>query len=305
MHITRSLEQIKSVNQAVVVAIGVFDGVHLGHQHVIRLCREQAQRENASAWVMTFDPHPLRVVQPSAAPRLLTTLSARLELLSGQQVDGCMVIPFTSAFSELEPEAFLNELVRRIPDLRGIVIGENWRFGREARGNVALLHSLAQSFKFHVAVAKPVLWQGRTISSTRIRESIAAGALEDAASMLGRPHAIRGPVIHGTKRGRRLGFPTANLDVRGSALPPSGIYAARVHHENAVFPGAVYLPAHPEPQHGTLEVHLIDYSGDLYGKELHVEFLAKIRDDDRRFSDENDLIKQIRSDVARVREALA
>ena len=305
MNILRSLDELHRLHDPVVMAIGVFDGLHLGHQQVIRLCREMAEKLNAAPWVMTFEPHPLRVVMPSAAPRLLTTLDTKLALIESTAVAGGAVIPFTPAFADIEPEAFLDQLVQRIPHLRGIVIGENWRFGRQARGNVDLLKKLAAPRGIHVSVATPVTWKGAPVSSSRIREAIASGRLDDAALMLGRPFSVRGPVIHGQKRGRRLGFPTANLDLRGCALPPSGIYASIVRHDGASFPGAVYLPAQPEPQHGTLEVHLIDFEGDLYGKVLPVEFIGKIREDNRRFSNEADLVCQIRHDVETIRNEVA
>lgn len=305
MQILRSLEQLETIRRPVVAAAGVFDGVHRGHQQVLHRCRERATALGAEPWVMTFEPHPLRIVQPTAAPPLLTSLPAKLDLLAEHGASGCMVIPFTPDFATLEPDAFLDQLMRRLPSLRGMVIGENWRFGRQARGNVALLRELAATRGFEVSVATPVLDGEAPVSSTRIREAILAGRLDEAASMLGRPHAVRGPVIHGQKRGRRLGFPTANLDVRGCAMPPSGIYAARVRLDTGSWKGALYLPAQPDPQHGSLEVHLIDFSGDLYGRALHVEFVAKVRADDRRFADEADLIRQIRDDVAAIRTLLA
>ena len=299
------MEQFGAIHSPVVAAVGVFDGVHRGHQQVIRLCHRRAAELGAQPWVMTFDPHPLRVVQPSAAPLLLTTLQAKLDLIAAQDVAGCMVIPFTPEFSSMEPDAFLDHLMLRLPTLRGLVIGENWRFGRQAKGNVALLRTLAATRNIDVAVASPVMQGDVPVSSTRIRDAIAAGELDSAAAMLGRPHAVCGTVIHGMKRGRRLGFPTANLDVRGCAIPPPGIYAARVDHDQQNWPGALYLPSTPEPQHGSLEVHLIDFSGDLYGRELKVEFITKIRDDDRRFPEESDLIRQIRSDINEIRHRLA
>ena len=305
MHIIRSLEELDSVHAPVIVAVGVFDGVHLGHQEVIRLCRVQAAAIGALPWVMTFDPHPLRVVQPSAAPALLTGLPAKLDLLAAQQVDGVMVIPFTPAFSTLEPDAFLDQLMHRLPALKGLVIGENWRFGRQARGNVALLRELAATRRFAVTVATPVMSGTLPVSSTRIREAVATGQLDLAAALLGRRHSVRGTVIHGMKRGRKLGFPTANLDVRGCAIPPSGIYAARVHLNQTVWSGALYLPATPESAQAALEVHLLDYAGDLYDHELHIEFVDKIREDDRRFTNETDLIRQIQADVTAIRERLA
>jgi riboflavin kinase / FMN adenylyltransferase len=194
--------------------------------------------------------------------------------------------------------------MQRLPTLRGLVIGENWRFGRQARGNVALLRELASTRRFDVTVARPVMAGDLPVSSTRIREAVASGDLDMAAHMLNRAHAVRGNVIHGMKRGRRLGFPTANIDVRGFAIPPAGIYAARVTLDGVKWKGAVYLPAQPDPQHGALEVHLIDFTGDLYGRELAVEFVSNIRADDRRFSQEADLIRQIRADVSAIRGLL-
>jgi len=304
MQIIRSLEQIDAIKSNVVVAVGVFDGVHRGHQQVIQLCRNQAALENAEPWVMTFDPHPLHIVQPDSAPLLLTSLPTKLDILAGQSIAGCMVVPFTHHFSQIEPEVFLDHLVKRIHNLKAIVIGENWRFGRQARGDVALLKELSRTYSFHVLIADPVSWNRAPISSTRIRDAVASGRLDDAREMLGRPYMVSGPVIHGQKRGRHLGFPTANLDLQGNALPPAGIYAAAVHHMNTVYAGALYLPAHTGKQTGNLEVHLIDFSGDLYGSSLKVEFGAKIRDDNLRFSNEQDLIRQIGDDVAQIRTIL-
>lgn len=303
MQTTRTLEDIESIRQNVVVAIGVFDGVHRGHQQVINLCREQAAKESAEPWVMTFEPHPLRVVQPASAPPLLTSLPAKIDILSGLDVAGCMVIPFTHAFSLIEPEAFLDQLVKRISNLKGIVIGENWHFGRKARGDVALLRHISRAYDFHVQVSSQVSWQGAPVSSTRIRESIAAARLDDARSMLGRPYAVRGEVIHGKKRGRHLGFPTANIDARAFAVPPPGIYAAYADLDGHRHTGAVYLPSDRDLA-GNLEVHLLDFSGDLYGRDLNVEFAAMIREDNRRFTTEQELARQIQDDVTKIRRVL-
>jgi len=305
MQIIRSLDHIDAIKNNMVVAVGVFDGVHRGHQLVVQLCKNQAELENAEPWVMTFDPHPLQIVQPDTAPLLLTSLTTKLDILSGQSIEGCMVVPFTHHFSQIEPESFLDHLVKRIHNLKAIVIGENWRFGRQARGDVNLLRTLSSKYGFHVLIADPVTWNNAPISSTRIREAVAAGRLDDAKHMLGRPYTVEGSVIHGQKRGRHLGFPTANLDIQGHALPPSGIYAAVVHHNNTAYSGALYLPAHDGKHTGNLEVHLIDFSGDLYDSSLKVEFTTKIRNDDLRFDDEKDLIQQIQKDVHQIRNVLS
>jgi riboflavin kinase/FMN adenylyltransferase len=305
MKIVRSFGPIETEKPAVVMAIGFFDGVHLGHQRVISLCREQAAAENAEAWVMTFDPHPLKVLRPHTAPRLITTPTQKLEYFEKLNIDGVMVVPFTPEFSQLTPDEFLSGLFKHIPNLRGIVVGQNWHFGRNAGGNAMLLRYKAAELPFKTTITEPQEIAGHLISSSRIRAAISTGQLADAQTMLGRNHAVRGTVIDGLKRGRRLGFPTANLDLTGYALPPHGIYAARIHrHGQPITSGAVYLPANAEANPGLLEVHIIDLAGDLYGQELTVELITRIREDNLRFECEADLIRQIASDVNAIRKIL-
>ncbi len=304
MRVVRSLEARGADSGAdTVLAIGFFDGLHLGHQRVINLAQENAAARHAQAWVMTFDPHPLKIVQPSQAPLLITTLEQKLELLAARQLDGCAVIPFTRQLAEMTPEEFLADLMRAASGLRGIVIGENWRFGRHAKGDVALLRVLGREHGLEIIIAEPVQKDGQTVSSTRIREAIAEGRLDEAHAMLGRRHALPGRVINGAKRGRKLGFPTANLDLRGMALPPHGIYAGRVRVDGHTFDSALYRPANSEG-HGMLEAHVLDFQGNLYDQILHVEFIARIREDNLRFTDEAALIAQIGSDVRAIRDLL-
>lgn len=303
MDIVRTFGPINSRKPGVVLAVGFFDGVHLGHQHVIAMCREQAAARQAAAWIMTFEPHPITVLRPADAPRLLTSLETKIDLMAGLDVDGVMVVPFTRAFSLLAPEVFLAELHGHLPGLEGIVVGQNWRFGHQAAGHTAWLRERAGQLPFRVTIAGQRDIQGQTISSSRIRSAIAHGQLDEAARMLGRNHRLRGRVIDGLKRGRRLGFPTANMDMSGYALPSPGIYSARVQREQKnIAAGAVYIPAGGPP--GLLEVHLIDFHGDLYGEELTVEFTGKIRDDNLRFDREEELVRQISSDVQAIREKL-
>lgn len=304
MKVVRTLEDMKAFTTGLVMGIGFFDGVHHGHRKVIGLCREEAARDGYEAWAMTFEPHPLKVIQPSLSPPLLTTLPAKLDLLDRAGVHGCLVTPFTKDFSMLDPKAFLDRLRENIPGLKGIVIGSNWRFGSQARGDVALLKEWADHHALSLTVAEPVIWSGQPVSSTRIREAVLTGRLEDAEAMLGRPHAVRGIVVPGLKRGRHLGFPTANLELHGDALPPAGIYAAVVVHHGLRRPGALYMPAPPNEHPGLLEVHLLDYDGDLYGEELNVEFIRRIREDNLRFDKQQDLVRQIQSDVDAIRALL-
>ena len=306
MNVIRTFGPIPTKNPAVVMAIGFFDGVHLGHQSVIETCRRQAAGLGAEPWVMTFDPHPLQLLQPANAPRLITHLDVKLNILSGLSIRGVMVVPFTREFSQLTPDDFLRELNSHLPGLKGIVVGQNWRFGRNAGGDTAMLRQRAHDLPFQVTIAASrETAGGDLISSSRIRETIARGHLDEVSKMLGRNHRLHGKVVDGLKRGRKLGFPTANLDLTGYALPPPGIYAARVHRNHQpAYAGAVYLPANQDTQNGLLEVHLIDFSGNLYGETLTVEFMQRIRGDDLRFTNESDLIHQIASDVDRIRNML-
>jgi riboflavin kinase / FMN adenylyltransferase len=273
------------------VAVGEFDGVHLGHREVIR----------GSDTVLTFEPHPLRVIRPEAAPKLLTSLDAKAELVAGLGVEELVVIPFDDGFAHQSPEEFIEHiLVERLRATR-VSVGENFRFGHRAAGDAALL---AADGRFETRVVALVEVDGEIVSSSHIRGLVLAGEVELAARFLGAPFRLRGPVVAGDRRGRTLGFPTANL-IPDEALvcPGHGIYAARTPEACA----AVSIGVRPTFGTGRallVEAYLLDWDRDLYGHELRIDFLARLRGE-RRFDSPEALIDQMRMDVQQTRELCA
>jgi len=249
MKLGSKLACLRGQRRPVLLAAGFFDGVHRGHQAIIRKIVSAARRERGAAWVMTFDTHPLKVLSPSSAPRLLTSTRHKLRLLAALGVDGCVVINFTRALARREPKAFIAMLARAAPALRQIVIGRNWTFGRQGRGTPAMLKTMAPCFGFKVTVIPPVRWHGTVVSSTRIRAAVLAGHLEEAAGMLGRPFSLLGTVVPGRGLGRKLGIPTANLDPHNEVAPPDGVYIVRAHWDGTDYPGIVNLGVRPTIKH--------------------------------------------------------
>jgi riboflavin kinase / FMN adenylyltransferase len=293
----------------VVLAAGAFDGVHRGHQAVVEEARRLAGARGAQAWALTFDPHPLRILRPSAAPALLTSPAHKLLLLEQTGLGGCVVLPFTAELADVEPEAFIARLCQAVPGLVGLVVGSNWTFGHRARGNVHLLRQLAAGAGFEAVVVEGILWRGHPISSTRIRRAVRDGHLDDAAQMLGRPFSVLGPVVHGGKLGRKLGFPTANVRPDNEVRPPAGIYAVQASVLGRWLPGAAYLAGDDsadERHRDVVEVYLLDQPEgmDLYGAQLEIRFVRKMRDE-RRFTHQEDLMAQIARDIEDIRAALA
>jgi riboflavin kinase / FMN adenylyltransferase len=270
------------------VAVGEFDGVHLGHREVIR----------GSDTVLTFEPHPLRVVRPEAAPRLLTSLEAKAELIAGLGVEELVVIPFDEGFAHQSPEEFIDHILVDSLQATRVSVGENFRFGHRAAGDPEML---AADPRFETRVVALVEVEGEIVSSSHIRGLVLAGEVELAAHFLGEPFQLRGEVVKGDQRGRTLGFPTANI-VPDEALvcPGHGIYAARTPEACA----AVSIGVRPTFGTGRallVEAYLLDYDQDLYGRQLRIDFLARLRGE-RRFDSPEALIEQMHSDVERTRE---
>ena len=272
------------------VAVGVFDGVHLGHRRVIEGCDT----------VLTFDPHPTAVVAPQAAPRLLTTLERKAELAGDLGVEELVVIPFDSAFAAQSAEDFITYVVVERLGAQFVSVGENFRFGHRAKGDPGLLRA---DERFDTRVVELLEIDGEIVSSSHIRGLIAGGAVRYAGELLGAPFMVSGEVAHGDKRGRELGFPTANLvPPAGYVMPAHGVYAARANGVAA----AVNIGVRPQFQTGRgelIEAFLIDWDGDLYGQDLRVEFLERLRGE-RRFPSIDDLIGQMTQDVERTRGIL-
>lgn len=280
MRLYRNLGDLGRNPRPVVLALGVFDGVHLGHQAVIRKAARFAMKTGCNAGVLTFHPHPAKVLQPRECPPLLTTETQDLELFSSYGADFALVMEFTSALARNEPTAFLERLHRRVPMLRGIVVGARWQFGRGRSGDFSLLRQWAAPRAIEAIEVPAVEIDGRVVSSTAIRHLIAKGNITAANARLGRPYQIVGRVESGDALGRKMGIPTANLQVENEILPAKGVYAARVLIEGEVFAAAVNIGTRPTVQtHGALrvEAHLLDFSGDLYGRHVRVDFIERLR----------------------------
>ncbi len=290
-----------------VVTIGVFDGVHRGHQEVIGHAVKRARDLGVQSVVVTFDPHPSEVVRPGSHPAVLTPPERKAELIEGLGVDVLCVLPFTHEFSRLSAGAFVHDVLVEHLHAALIVVGENFRFGHKAAGDVALLSRLGRTFGFGVEGAPLVATDGTVFSSTYIRACVAAGDVAAATQALGRPHRIEGAVIRGERRGRELGFPTANLLCGPyTAIPADGVYAGwltRRHEEPR--PAAISIGTNPtfQGQERSIEAHVLDFDGDLYGERLAFEFAARLREM-RRYEGIEPLIAQMRQDVADARSIL-
>lgn len=299
-----------------VVTIGAYDGVHLGHQAVIAEVRARAAAGGLESAVVTFDRHPASVVRPESAPRLLTDLEQKLELLSATGLDRCLVVSFDEARSKEPAEEFVQEVLVDCLAARVVIVGEDFHFGHERRGNVALLRAMGAELDFEVAGLPLVdangvaAGDGETASSTAIRHALVAGDVTRAMALLGRPHEVRGVVAQGDARGRELGFPTANVSVPGDILlPADGIYAGWYERpDGAVHPTAISLGRRPtfyEEAHASLlEAHLLDFTGDLYGEPAKVRFVARLRGEEK-FEDVDALVEQIRRDCDDARAILS
>lgn len=306
MKIIRQLEERAFGKGSVVLAIGFFDGVHRGHQAVLRQAVQHARDIGGSAWVMTFDPHPLHVINPAVAPRLLTSATHKCRLFEELGLDGCILLHFDRAMQQLPPAAFFERLVNNIPGLNRIVVGRNWTFGAAHQGDVIMLANLAEACGIQTTVVPQVLSGDGSISSTRIREAVQMGDLEQARAWLGRPFSVYGRVVHGRQVGRELGFPTANVNPHNEVHLPDGIYAARADLDGVTYPGAAYVGRRPTfgGTKWVVEIFILDQRFDLYGRDMEIQFIKKIRDD-RAFPDAAALQTQIALDIDEVRRHLA
>jgi riboflavin kinase / FMN adenylyltransferase len=291
---------------AVVAALGVFDGVHLAHRAILGTAVERARALDAPAIACTFDPHPMDVLQPGRAPLPISTLDERLALLAETGIGGTLLLRFTRELAAMEPAAFVRDVLVGRLKARAIVVGFNHTFGRGARGDVTMLAELGTGFGFEVHVVPPLAVDGVPVSSSAIRSALQAGDVERAATMLGRPYAIAGDVVTGAGRGRTLGFPTANLTVDRPLLTRSGVYVCGADVDGQTWQAVVNVGVRPTFGDNALsvEAHLLDFSGDLYGRRLRVGFLRRLRDE-MRFASVDALRTQIASDVEHARRVSA
>jgi riboflavin kinase/FMN adenylyltransferase len=317
MRTLSELGKLRRKRRPVFLAAGFFDGVHKGHRKVLSGTADRAREQGGESWVLTFDRHPLEILKPERSPPLLTSSRHKLRLLGRLDLDGCLLLPFTPALAGREADAFIADLRRGMPSLREVFVGRNWHFGRGGSGDVRLLSKLGRQLGFGVTVVRPAVYGGAPISSTRIRASVAAGRLDEAAGMLGRPFSILGTVERGRAVGRKLGFPTANLAVENASLPPAGVYAVRarvgtgpVHGpaESSLHDGVLYMGRRPTfaenpPTGTTVELHLFDWHRRLYGEALEVLFVERMRGE-RRFASSEALKRRIRLDTEAARRVL-
>jgi riboflavin kinase/FMN adenylyltransferase len=299
MELLESISELERVSGPVHLGIGVFDGVHLGHQAVIRSAMENAARDGGSAVAVTFDPHPARILRPDAAPRLLTSARHKQRLIAEIGIPYLLKIRFDEEFAALEPEEFINALVQHSCPLRTISVGHDWVFGRMRRGNVAMLKSSGETGGFRVVEVPSVQMDGLAISSTRIRRAVQSGDLDEAARFLGRRFSILGGVEEGKQLGRTIGFPTANLDAPDEQFPPDGVYAVRARWGNREATGMANIGVRPTVNESgagrKLEAHLFEVNEDLYGADLDVEFIQFLRSE-MKFPSLDALKSQLHSD---------
>jgi len=302
-HLARRAERLPGS----VLTLGNFDGAHLGHQAIVHRAVARARETAGVAVALTFEPHPVAVLAPAHAPLMLQTLHDRLASLAGLGIDVTVVQRFTRAFAALDPEAFVRDFLLRHVELAHVVVGYNVNFGRDRAGTSETLRALGARLGFGVEVVGPVAaGDGEQVSSTRLRTLLQAGDMPRARALLGRPYALRGRVVVGDRRGRTLGFPTANLHLRaGLLLPPDGVYAVGVEVDGRAHEGVLNIGVRPTfaGRRRTIEVHLLDFSGDLYRRWLVVKLIERLRGEEA-FSGPEALRAAIARDVERARRVL-
>lgn len=301
----RSIPELASVSGPVFLSVGVFDGLHLGHRAVIRASIDAARRAGGSAVAVTFDPHPAKILRPDHAPRLLTSTPHKIRLMEDLDLDGILVVTFDRNFANSSPVQFVEQLASACKPLRGISVGPGWTFGRGRAGTIDFLRSEGGRLGFGVTELCPVTVDDDPVSSTRIRNAIYTGDLDQARSCLGRDYAILGTVERGRQLGRTLGFPTANLRAHNEQFPPDGVYAVTTSIDSNLVTGIANIGFRPTIN-GTgkteriLEAHFFDFEGNLYGRDLELTFVKFLRPEIR-FPGLPELKARIAKDAAEAR----
>ena len=304
MEVLNDIAELKTVPGPTHLAIGVFDGVHLGHQAVIGRAIQSAKLTGGSTVVVTFHPHPVRVLRPEKAPRLLTSTQHKIRLIRSLGVDALLILQFTTEFSKTPPELFIQNLATGSNQLRQICVGREFSFGANRSGSVRLLEELSPKMGFELGTVTPILVGEQVVSSTLVRSAIECGDLDFANSLLGREFTILGTVSEGRQLGRRLGFPTANLRAHNEQFPPNGVYAAKAWFDGGQYGGVVNIGVRPTIEHEAgerlLELHLFDFEQDIYGCDVEVAFLRYLRPE-KEFSGIEELQAQIQRDAEEAR----
>jgi riboflavin kinase/FMN adenylyltransferase len=303
MLLITDIENLKQNISESIITLGNFDGLHLGHQALIRMVRERAKETSRTSMVVTFRPHPLKILHPDKCPPLISIYEEKIRLIEELGVDVLVKIPFTLDFAKMEPEAFVREILCRKLGAREIFVGDNYRFGRGRAGNIEMLRKLGDECGFIVRDVEQIALDGEAISSTKIRQLLRDGEVEKAARLLGRDYAITGVVIRGDGRGRQLGFPTANIAPKHAIIPSNGVYAVRLAVRDNCYTGIANIGMRPTFDKKTLsiEAYIFNFDEDIYGEEISAYFLKKIREE-KKFSGIDELIAQIREDIRAARQ---
>jgi len=289
-----------------VIGLGNFDGLHRGHLKIVERVKRGALERGGAALAMTFDPHPPRVVRPDKAPPLLMTQAQKLEALHRAGIQSVAVVRFTHELSRWDPETFVRQVLVEWLRVAEVWVGANFLFGRDRSGNFSLLRTLGQRFGFRAEKIDPVRYKEFVVSSTRVRRLVSEGRMDEAGGLLGHPYYLDGVVVEGRRRGRELGFPTANLRTTNELAPPDGVYATTMSVDGVVHAGITNIGMRPTfgEEERAIETHLLNFSGDLYDRQVRLAFVLRLRDE-RRFEDVDALKAQIEADRRRAERLFA
>jgi riboflavin kinase / FMN adenylyltransferase len=299
--------KIADFKKPMVVAIGTFDGVHFAHQAIIKKAVITAKRSKGVSVILTFYPHPMKITNPGKTPALLTSIDHRIELISKLKPDVCLVVEFKKSFAKMSPEKFIEEILLKKLHIDHVIIGDNFTFGKAKSGDINFLKTYAEKAGFKVQTISALKKSGKIISSSLIRSLIESGKLDQAAQLLGRRFSVLGTVVKGDRRGRSLGFPTANIDPHQEALPPEGVYAIKAMINKKWYGGMLYIGKRPtfyqKADRVSIEANLFNFDKYIYQLVIELVFIKKIRDD-KRFSSKELLIKQMNRDRKRAEEII-
>lgn len=289
-----------------IVTLGNFDGVHLGHQRIFERVKEEARSINGESVVITFEPHPLKILDPENCPPLLTPFRKKVMFIEKTGIEKLICIQFSIEFSEISPSDFIQNILMEKVNTKKIIVGYNYRFGKGKTGDVEFLKNKCKDFNIEVVIIEALKIDNTVVSSSKIREFIKNGDVDKASKFLGRDYPIFGRVVEGTKRGKILGFPTANLEIAEELYPKTGVYAVEVEWNQMIFNGLANVGFNPtflknDLKRFSLEVHILDFNKDIYGEEIKVNFKRRIRDEIR-FDSPELLIDQIRKDIQWAKE---
>lgn len=306
MQVIRDLDSIQKPPCRTVLTIGNFDGVHLGHREIFRRVVDKARELKGTATVVTFEPHPLRLLAPDKAPLQLNTPEEKVRLLAASCIDLLVVLNFTPQLAEMSAEAFVRDVLVRKLGVKHLIVGYDYAFGRNRQGNTAFLAAQSELHNFSLEVLEPIRAEQQAHSSTAIRKILRDGRVADAVKILGRNFTLDGEVVHGDGRGRKLGFPTANLVTKKEILPRDGVYAVKVKWREEYYDGVINIGCRPTfaGSTPTLEIHLLDFQGDLYAERLRIYFVERLRDE-QKFPSVAALQETVVGDIARARKLLA